>query len=95
MLIVSKATGEWGLAYDATKDLGRTQMTMSKPPALVEDLKYTTHRQRRRQRHTYAGLGERERIGAHSWCIESLGAAYLRHGEGGTIRSRFAALPVQ
>ena len=41
MLIVSKATGEWGLSYDATKDLGRTPMTMSKPPALVEDLKYT------------------------------------------------------
>jgi len=40
-LIVSKATGEWGLAYDPTKDLGKTKMTMAKPPALVEDLKYT------------------------------------------------------
>lgn len=37
-LIVSKATGEWGLAYDGTKDLGRTKMTMSKPPAMVENL---------------------------------------------------------
>jgi hypothetical protein len=41
VFIVSKATGEWGLAYDATKDLGRTPMTMSKPPAMVEDLTYT------------------------------------------------------
>ncbi|MGA2206925.1 MAG: DUF2911 domain-containing protein [Terracidiphilus sp.] len=41
VLIVSKATGEWGLAYDAAQDLGRVKMRMSKPPALVEDLKYT------------------------------------------------------
>ena len=40
-LIVSKATGEWGLSYDPTKDLGRTKMMMSKPPAMVEDLTYT------------------------------------------------------
>jgi Protein of unknown function (DUF2911) len=40
-LIVSKATGEWGLAYDGTKDLGRTKMMMATPPALVEDLVYT------------------------------------------------------
>ena len=40
-LIVSKKTGEWGLAYDPSQDLGRVKMTMSKPPALVEDLKYT------------------------------------------------------
>jgi Protein of unknown function (DUF2911) len=40
-LIVSKATGEWGLAYDPSKDLGRTKMTMSTPPSLVEDLRYT------------------------------------------------------
>ena len=39
-LIVSKATGEWGLGYDASKDLGRTPMTMSKPPTMVEDLTY-------------------------------------------------------
>lgn len=37
-LIVSKATGEWGLAYDASKDLGRVKMEMSKPSAMVEDL---------------------------------------------------------
>ena len=40
-LVVSKATGEWGLAYNPSMDLGRTKMEMSKPPSLVEDLKYT------------------------------------------------------
>jgi len=40
-LIVSKATGEWGLDYDQSKDLGRTPMTMSKPPAVVETYKMT------------------------------------------------------
>ncbi len=40
-LIVSKATGEWGLAYDQSKDLGRVPMKMSKPPALVETYKMT------------------------------------------------------
>lgn len=40
-LVVSKDTGEWGLNYDNTKDLGRLKMRMSNPPALVEDLKYT------------------------------------------------------
>lgn len=39
-LIVSKKTGEWGLAYDKSDDLGRTKMTMSKPPSMVEDLTY-------------------------------------------------------
>jgi len=40
-LIVSKQTGQWGLEYDAKQDLGRVKMTMSKPPALVETLKYS------------------------------------------------------
>ena len=40
-LVVSKDTGEWGLAYKSNMDLGRTRMHMSKPPSLVEDLKYT------------------------------------------------------
>ena len=40
-LIVNKQTGEWGLAYDGSQDLGKTKMTMSKPPALVENLVYT------------------------------------------------------
>ncbi|MGH9600060.1 MAG: DUF2911 domain-containing protein, partial [Terracidiphilus sp.] len=38
VLIVSKATGEWGLSYDSTKDLGRTDMHMGKTRAMVEDL---------------------------------------------------------
>lgn len=43
-LIVSKETGEWGLAYNPKYDLGRTKMHMSKPPKMVEDLKYSlTH----------------------------------------------------
>jgi hypothetical protein len=41
VLIVNKQTGQWGLAYDKAQDLGQTKMTMSKPPALVEELKYT------------------------------------------------------
>jgi hypothetical protein len=40
-LILSKQTGQWGLTYSASADLGRVKMTMSKPPALVETLKYT------------------------------------------------------
>jgi hypothetical protein len=40
-LIVSKKTGEWGLAYDGSQDLGRVKMKMSHPPAMVEELKYT------------------------------------------------------
>jgi len=41
-LVVSKQTGQWGLSYPgASQDLGRVKMTMSKPPALVEQLKYT------------------------------------------------------
>lgn len=40
-LIISKETGQWGLSYNASRDLGRVKMTMSKPPALVERLKYT------------------------------------------------------
>jgi len=40
-LIVNKQTGQWGLTYNASEDLGRVKMTMSKPPATVEMLKYT------------------------------------------------------
>lgn len=40
-LIVNKQTGEWGLGYDASQDLGKTKMTMANPPSTVEDLKYT------------------------------------------------------
>jgi len=41
VLIVNKKTGEWGLAYDPSQDLGKVKMTMAKPAALVEDLTYT------------------------------------------------------
>ena len=41
VLIVNKQTGQWGLAYDKAQDLGQVKMTMEKPPALVENLKYT------------------------------------------------------
>lgn len=40
-LVINKQTGQWGLTYNQAMDLGRVAMTMSKPPALVEDLKYT------------------------------------------------------
>jgi hypothetical protein len=39
-LIVSKDTKEWGLSYDASKDLGHVKMTMTKPAASIERLKY-------------------------------------------------------
>jgi hypothetical protein len=41
VLIVNKKTGEWGLAYDASQDLGKTKMTMSKPASMVESLVWT------------------------------------------------------
>ena len=41
VLIINKLTGEWGLKYDNTQDLGQVKMTMEKPPALVENLTYT------------------------------------------------------
>lgn len=41
-LVVSKATGQWGLTYPGpASDLGRVKMTMSVPPQPVEQLKYT------------------------------------------------------
>jgi hypothetical protein len=40
-LIVSKETGQWGLEYNASRDVGRVKMTMSKPPSTIEVLKYT------------------------------------------------------
>jgi hypothetical protein len=40
-LIISRQTGQWGLSYDPKQDLGRVKMTMSKPAALVETLKYS------------------------------------------------------
>jgi hypothetical protein len=40
-LIINKETGQWGLTYNASQDLGRAKMTMSRPPAPIEQLKYT------------------------------------------------------
>jgi hypothetical protein len=40
-LVVSKATGEWGLDYDKSKDLGRVPMKINKPAAPVETYKMT------------------------------------------------------
>jgi hypothetical protein len=40
-LIVNKKTGEWGLAYDGTQDLGKVKFPTTTTPALVENLKYT------------------------------------------------------
>jgi hypothetical protein len=40
-LIINKETGQWGLSYDAKKDVGRVKMTMSKPPAPIEMYKMT------------------------------------------------------
>jgi hypothetical protein len=40
-LIVNRQTGQGGMTYDVKQDLGRVKMTMGKPPALVEQLKYT------------------------------------------------------
>ena len=45
VLIVSKKTGEWGLSYDSTADLGRVPLKTTAPPALVEELKYTIDEQ--------------------------------------------------
>lgn len=39
-LIVNKQTGQWGLSYAASQDLGRVKMTMARPPAPVEQLRY-------------------------------------------------------
>jgi hypothetical protein len=40
-LIVNRQTGQWGLTYNQGQDVGRVRMTMSKPSAPVEQLKYT------------------------------------------------------
>ena len=40
-LIVSKATGEWGLDYEKSQDFGRVPMQMSKPSKPIETYKMT------------------------------------------------------
>jgi len=41
VLIVNKQVGQWGLAYDASKNLGTTPMTTGTLRGLDENLKYT------------------------------------------------------
>ena len=41
ILVINKQTGQWGTKYDKSQDLGRVKMTMKKPMAMVENLKYT------------------------------------------------------
>jgi len=40
-LIVNRQTGQWGLEYNASMDLGRVPLLMSKPPSLIETYKMT------------------------------------------------------
>lgn len=40
-LVINKKVGQWGLSYDKGSDVGRVPMTIAKPAALVENLKYT------------------------------------------------------
>ena len=40
-LIINKQTGQWGLRYSESQDLGRVKMTMSKPSAPIETFKIT------------------------------------------------------
>jgi hypothetical protein len=40
-LIINKQTGQWGLEYNASQDLGRVKMTMSKPSAPIQKMKFT------------------------------------------------------
>lgn len=40
-LVINKQTGQWGLDYDPSRDLGRVKMEMSKPPKPIETYKMT------------------------------------------------------
>ncbi len=40
-LIINKQTGQWGLTYNQGMDLGRVDMTMTKPPSKIETYKMT------------------------------------------------------
>ncbi len=40
-LIISKETGQWGLSYNPSRDLGRVKMMMSRPPSPIEQMKFT------------------------------------------------------
>jgi len=40
-LVINRQTGQWGLSYDRSLDLGRVRMNMNRPPAPVEVFKIT------------------------------------------------------
>jgi hypothetical protein len=40
-LIINKQTGQWGLEYDQSRDLGRIPMDMKKPPSPIDVFKIT------------------------------------------------------
>ncbi len=61
-LVINKQTGQWGTQYDASKDLGRVKMQMTKPPAPIEMLKYTISGTGGNRAHP-ACLGEPRRFG--------------------------------
>ena len=89
-LIVNKKTGEWGLAYDGSQDLGRVKMKMSKPPSMVEDLKYD-HQRRQTARSRWRGRIMSRRF--PSRCTRALRGTRTRGAA--QRRRRIAALPVQ
>jgi hypothetical protein len=41
LLIINKQTGQTGLEYDPSRDLGRVPMTMSRPPKTIEKFRIT------------------------------------------------------
>ena len=57
-----------GLDYDAPQDLGRVKMTMSKPSASVETLKYTLTDEGGGKANPPVGLGRSHRVrGSEGW----------------------------
>jgi len=41
VLLINKQTGQWGLTHDAALDVAKVPMKMEKPPAIIENLKFT------------------------------------------------------
>ncbi len=91
-LIVNKKTGEWGLAYDGSQDLGKTKMHMSKPPSMVENLQYTIKDNGGGKGHHHAGLGRSRSRPCPSPCTNSQRTE--SHG-GARISEKASALPLQ
>ncbi len=63
VLIVSKATGEWGLAYDRDPGPGQDGDDDGQAAGDGGGPDVHDHRQWRQQRHADAGVGKRERVG--------------------------------